>query len=330
MDALQLPEHSRCCPVFVLGCARSGTSLTCRLLLDHLGVNFGTESQFIIRYHRRLRHYGDLRITANMRRLFTDISRERFFQRTRRNFGFVFDIERALRSVPEPTYAGALSAIFGQFAATKGLERWGDKTPEYNHHLDTLLELFPDAQFLHIVRDPRDVALSHMKTGFGSTNAHDAAVHWRNAVRLVRSFGDRLPPGQFMQFKYEQLLADPAGTLDAIAQFLGVVNHATVMAGLAGHLRAQVRTATAGRSPAFFGRRELECIETIARVEMRDLDYDLITRGAARVGPFEIARWRAQGIWRRVRDRRYWADNAYRLGLRARLASIRPHRLARS
>jgi hypothetical protein len=78
------PVHTRFSPVFVLGHSRSGTSLVCRLLLDHLGVNFGTESQFIVRYHRKLAHYGDLRDDSRLRWMIGDISRERFFARTRR------------------------------------------------------------------------------------------------------------------------------------------------------------------------------------------------------------------------------------------------------
>jgi hypothetical protein len=329
MDALQRPRHTRFCPVFVLGCARSGTSLTCRLLLDHLGVNFGTESQFIIRYSRRLALYGDLRVTVNMRRLLTDISRERFFARTRRNFGFVFDVDRALQSLSEPTYAGALRAIFEQFAATKGLVRWGDKTPEYNHHLDTLLELFPTAQFLHVIRDPRDVAVSHFKAGFGSKSAYEAAVHWQEGLQLVRSLGARVGADQFLEFRYEDLIEDPAAAIDRVARFLGITNHASLVAGIAAHLRGQVRSGNSSKWHCLEPR-DLACIETVAGTDMAGLGYARATRHSIRVGPLQRARWRAQGVWRRIGDRRYWADNVYRLGLRARMMPVLTRSLARS
>src|SRR5687768_4954339 len=99
----------------------------CRLLLDHLGVNFGTESQFIVRYHQRLARYGDLRDERRMRVLLEDLSRERFFARTRQNFGFVFDIDRAMQSIESPSYPSVLRAIFAQFADSQGKVRWGDK-----------------------------------------------------------------------------------------------------------------------------------------------------------------------------------------------------------
>ena len=330
MNALQLPQHTRFCPVFVLGCARSGTSLTCRLLLDHLGVNFGTESQFIIRYSRRLRYYGDLRVGANMRRLLNDISRERFFARTRHNFGFVFDIDRALLSVSEPTYAGALSAVFEQFAKTKGLPRWGDKTPEYNRHLNVLAGLFPVAQFVHVVRDPRDVATSYFKAGFGPKSAYEAAVHWRDAVTRVRTFGAAVSREQFLELRYEDLLDDPSSTLGRVASFLGITNHAELVAGIAERLRVQVRSGNSNKWRAGLDRRDLACIETVARAAMSELAYVPVTSDASRIGPLERARWRAQGLWRRVVDRRYWADTLYRLGVRVRTVPVLTRPLIRS
>ena len=215
MHAQHPPLHTRFSPVFVLGCTGSGTSLACRLLLDHLGVNFGTESQFIIRYARQVARYGDLRFQANMRRLLTDISRERFFPRTRRNFGFVLDIDRALRYVSEPSYAGALRAIFG------------------------------------------------------SKTAYEAAKHWCDVLALIRGFAARIAPEQFLEFRYEDLLEHPARTLDRVASFLGVTNHACLMAAIAAHLRVQVRSGNSNKWHALESR-ELECIEAVAGPEMAD------------------------------------------------------------
>jgi hypothetical protein len=248
-------EHSRVNPVFVLGQTRSGTSLTCRLLLDHLGINFGTESQFIARVHQRLDGYGDLRDDRRLRQLFEDIAKERFFERTRHNFGFCLDIDRAMRSLEERTYAGVVRAIFGQFANSQGLVRWGDKTPEYNRHLPLLRRLFPDAQYVHVIRDGRNVAVSMRKTGFGAKTALEAATEWMQCVERIQRFGRELPPDQFLEIRYEDLVAEPACTMERVAEFLGVIGHVTVIAALRKRLRAQVRPGaadvrTGGRSGA--------------------------------------------------------------------------------
>jgi hypothetical protein len=317
------PCHTRFSPVFVLGHARSGTSLVCRLLLDHLGVNFGTESQFIVRYHQKLSRYGDLSDDSRLRWLLEDISRERFFARTRQNFGFVFDVERALRSVGPRTYAGVLRAIFEQFAASQGLARWGDKTPDYSHHLPVLRQLFPDAQFVHVVRDGRDVAHSLFTTGFGPKNSYEAALAWRQTLEEIRRFRDTLPAGTFAEVRYEQLVGDPVGTLRDVASFLGIHNHEALMDALAHRLRAQVRPGSVLKWKQRLSWREVECFEAFAGDELTALGYPLQFRPrTARHSAMEAGFWKAQAVFRRLTNRRYWGDNWYKLGLRARAAAL--------
>jgi hypothetical protein len=214
--------HTRQSPVYVIGYPRSGTSLVCRLLRRYLKVSFGTESQFIVRYHRRLRFYGDLNDDANLRGLIKDLSAERFFARSQRNWGFVFDPARALSEVDERSYSGVLRAVFQQLAEHNGMVRWGDKTPEYNDHLSLLRSLFPDAQFMHIVRDGRDVALSIRKIHFGPKSAFETASQWTGAIRKIRAFADEMPPDRFFEVRYEDLIRQPAGTLEAVPDFLGI------------------------------------------------------------------------------------------------------------
>ena len=316
-------EHTRFDPVFVVGHTRSGTTLTCRLLLDHLGVNFGTESQFMIRYHERLHRYRDLNDDRSLRCLFEEIGRERFFERTRRNFGFVFDVDRAMRFIESRTYAGALRVIFEQFALEKGMTRWGDKTPEYGRHLPVLRELFPAAQFIHLVRDGRDVAVSAFKAGFGPKNVHEAATTWIERVQAITSFGRTMPPSDFLTVRYEDLLGDPVATMGTIGAFLGIANHATLVETIAPRLRAQVWEGNAGKSSRLLSAREMECFEAVAADVLEQNGYALrVGRGARPITVSESLRWRAKGVWRRVSNRQYWADNQYKLRLRTRQALL--------
>ena len=81
------------------------------------------------------------------RRLLDDISRERYFVRTGRNFGFRLDQERVLRDMKAKSFGALLDAVFQQFAASQGAGRWGDKTPEYSLHLPDIHDLFPHALY---------------------------------------------------------------------------------------------------------------------------------------------------------------------------------------
>jgi hypothetical protein len=151
-------------------------------------------------------------------------------------------------------------------------------------------------------------------------------------VERIQRFGRELPPDQFLEIRYEDLVAEPACTMERVAEFLGVIGHVTVIAALRKRLRAQVRPGAADVRPGDgLAPRELDCFEAIAGDQLAALGYQLrCPARRRRIGPVETMLWRSQGIYRRLRNRQYWADNWYKLRLRARYAS-RPIRvLARS
>ena len=316
-------EHTRFDPVFVLGYPRSGTTLTCQLLLEHLDVNFGTESQFIVRYQQRLHRYGDLNDDRRLRFLFEEISRERFFERTHRNFGFVFDIDRAVQSIERRTYAGVLQAIFEQFAQSKGRARWGDKTPAYSRHLPVLDQLFPTAQYIHIVRDGRDAAVSAFKTGFGPKNAFEAAVGWSEQVRTIERFGAGLSARRFLTVRYEDLLRDPAAAMRTVANFIEIRNAEQTLAARAAAIRAQVWENNSDKSKQLLSVRETECFEALTADVLDRFGYELRYRRRTKpITAAEAIYWRAKGVWKRVSNPKYWADNRYKAQVRLREASL--------
>ena len=113
--------------------------------------------------------------------------------------------------------------------------RWvGDKTPAYANQLDQLHRLFPAAKIFHIVRDPRDVAVSGMghrqRAGVADvftsgSDEHrktvDAAVrHWTRAITAVDTFS-AAHPGLVHEVRYRDLYDDPVGEAERLFQFLG-------------------------------------------------------------------------------------------------------------
>jgi hypothetical protein len=317
-------HHERRNPVFVIGFARSGTSLLCRLMRRYLKVSFGTESQFILRYLALLPTYGDLDIDANVSRLLEDIGRERFFARSQKNWGFRYDPLRALKELRGRSYRDVLDAVFGQLAAHNGMVRWGDKTPSYNDNLTALYQLFPDAQFVHAVRDGRDVALSIRQTSFGPKNPCECAQAWARTQHAIRLFAARIPPSQFHQVRYEDLTQRPLETLKAVGLFLGVRVDDTVVSAMQAGLPADVRSGNSGKWAQTMHPRDLERFEGVAAHSLMAAGYMLGLQGHARqIGPVERWSWRMHGRVVRLARRDAWRDTLYRLRLRAMAASRR-------
>ncbi len=107
--------------------------------------------------------------------------------------------------------------------------RWGDKTPQYVRAIPTLAEIFPEARFIHIIRDGRDVALSLIRERFGPGNVYTAAGLWRETIEAGRRGARILAPDQYLEVRYEALTGNPGETLRSICAFVGESIHEDVL-----------------------------------------------------------------------------------------------------
>jgi hypothetical protein len=124
----------------------------------------------------------------------------------------------------------AIAAVYEVYAERRGKRRFGDKTPMYMQHLGLLERLFPDAQYVHLIRDGRDAALSFLampegivtRTWAHPRSAREFACQWRSEVVAARELGATVGPRRYHELRYEALVADPAGELEAICDFAGL------------------------------------------------------------------------------------------------------------
>jgi Sulfotransferase family len=322
--------HRRTTPVFVVGHARSGTSITAALMRKYLKINFGTESQFIVRYFNRLTRYGVLQDDRDLRLLVHDIAAERCFYRWRKRFGFTLDPERVLAELEERTYRGVLLAIFGQFAAYHRMDRWGDKTPEYNRSLSVLDELFPDAQYVHVVRDGRDAALSAFKIHFGDKNAYATALEWIESVEAVRRFAARLPPRRLLEIRYEDLLTNPSAVFAQLIAFLDIDDpHGRLLAFIDAHIDDDLRGDNMQKWKKAFTPAQQALYEAVAGDLLHHYGYELVAGGRRQLAFPARVFWSLDNQVRRMSQREYWQDNLYKARVRTRAIALPLRRVAR-
>lgn len=201
-------------PLFVVGCERSGTTLL-RLMLDsHPSLAIPNESHFIVGLHRRSSWFAAKRSPVQtLERVLEDESFARW--------GLDPALVRQLAAVTKPSsYAEVMRTVFATYAAIEGKPRWGDKSPTYLIHIPLLAELFPGAQFIHVIRDGREVATSLAAQAWGPPSAIAAAAVWKTRVREGRRAGSRLPSGRYLEVRLEQLVDQPEHVLRDICGFL--------------------------------------------------------------------------------------------------------------
>jgi hypothetical protein len=193
-------------PFFIVGCGRSGTTLVRAMLDQHPDLAIPLESLFMIDYLR---------------------SPSRDLNRMRRMMVREYELgEWGLHPDPQDL-AGCDSAramidrLHELYAARSGANRWGQKTPRFVRWGDLLWSHYPQAQFIHVVRDPRAVTSSLMRSDVHRSNAFYAARRWRRDVRAGHSLKQKRP-GQTLEVHYEELVRQPRQTLERLCSFLEV------------------------------------------------------------------------------------------------------------
>lgn len=305
------------------------------MLNNHPELAMPRESRFLVDAWQRRDRFGDLSEAANRRRF----ARWIFTSRGTRPGRFQTDPGEAIeRLVAAPPTLGSLAGTpFLLYAERHGKPRWGDKRPHYAQQIPAIFAMFPDAQFINVVRDPRGSVASIRKIGWFGGDTALAVELWGRARRAVDVQRGRLAPDQFLEIRYEDLVTDPGGTLELVCRFLrlsvdGIADmlayhEDTDVPENRFHWRvSQPVTAAAVRSweevlrPA-----EVAFVERVTGGAMRRYGYEPATAGE-RVPPGLWRRFGRRRLATRLSDARHGAREAklrvtYRHPVAARLTS---------
>jgi hypothetical protein len=204
-------------PFFVLGAARSGTTMLRLMLNRHSRLAIPFESHFLrqifaefpsdrpLEAHEADR-MADLVIgEKNFRTWHLDATRVR---------------QELVRLAPSPL-AVLVDALFHMEIAESGKPRWGDKTPLYYVCWRRLMGLFPGSKLVHIVRDGRDVSRSLEKVGWHGPTGYHRACYWQQRVEMAHAAARELGPERNLIIRYEDLVLETRATLGAVCDFLG-------------------------------------------------------------------------------------------------------------
>ncbi|GAC1398049.1 MAG: sulfotransferase [Chloroflexota bacterium] len=255
-------------PIFIGGMHRSGTSLIQTLLNRHPHIASGPESRFLksetfLEFHSYL---------------------EALWMHRLDSYGFGRgELDRAVASI--------LDTFFTRYQLQKGKQRWAEKTTKNILRIDYLFRLFPQAQFVHMIRDPRDVHCSVR------TRASGRAPHWArfSAIDTARDWVRRTEHGlqwraqplRYLEILYEQLVQQPASTMQLVLRFLDepwtrtifVPNQVTDAAHEANepNVNQQVFSSSVGKWQQELPEEDVHGIEQIAGSLMTLLGYKTVS-----------------------------------------------------
>jgi hypothetical protein len=119
-------------------------------------------------------------------------------------------------------YGDAIRSLYALYARTGGKRRYADKTPVYIYEMPALAETFPEARFVHVIRDGRDVAPALVGMDVRPNGLPEAALLWRERVEAGRAAGRGLGPHRYMELRYEDLVSGPEEALRDLCEFISL------------------------------------------------------------------------------------------------------------
>ncbi|WNB16857.1 sulfotransferase family protein [Marivirga arenosa] len=213
---------------FILGNPRSGTSLFRLMLNMHPNIVVPPESGFLHWWSTKYNNWSQSDNTSRIDEYLEDLMSSKKFE----TWGVdKKKLKYYLISNRPKNYLELTSLVYLFYKGDERVKLVGDKNNYYVSHINDLLKIWPDAFFLHIVRDVRDVYssykdLNELQTTSAykpelSTNPEDVVKEWlannENIESLSSSFPDR-----YYLIKYEDIISDPLKTLSALCDFLGI------------------------------------------------------------------------------------------------------------
>jgi hypothetical protein len=201
-------------PVFIGGPSRSGKTLLRWILSSHPAFAVSRRTEMWSRFFGR---FGELDRPDNLDRcLRAMLARPQVAALSP-------DPDALRRELAEgpATYARLFALVHETYARANGKRRWGDQSPGLERVADRLMASYPDARFLHVLRDPRDAFAADMDRSMRVTGAvGPATAAWASSASLAASNLERYPDA-YAVVRYEALVTHPEATIRWVCAFLG-------------------------------------------------------------------------------------------------------------
>jgi len=268
-------------PFFLVGAERSGTTLLRLMLRQHPKLAWCNEFEYAV---DRMSDSGQ---PPNLEEYYTWLNSHRIFQAT----GFIVDRRY--------DYPQLLNSFLCQLRDRHNKLLVGATV---HRHFDRLLHIWPNARFIHILRDGRDVARSCIGMGWAG-NVWTGVERWIEAEKLWAKLQQELPPERYINIRYEDLITQAPAVLEQLCNFIGISYDAHM-------LEYDEYSSYGSPDPSLIyqwrkklTRREIQLVESRIATMLAEHGYELSGLPRISVSKIEAQFLRLQDWWGRLNFR---------------------------
>lgn len=206
-------------PIFMIGTQRSGSNLL-RLMLNQLPEIASPHPPHILsRMMPLLPRYGDLAQPSAFARLVDDVCRLVELNPVPWE-GVTLDRADVAARCRAPNLVAVFGAVYDVMAETNGAQTWCCKSLQNVFYAGDIEAYYPDARYVYLYRDGRDVAVSFRKAVVGEKHFYHIAKEWHETQQIALALRGRIPRQRFFSVSYEQLTGAAEKTAHDLCAFL--------------------------------------------------------------------------------------------------------------
>ena len=208
-------------PFYIIGSGRSGSTLLRRLLYAHEDVYIPGE---IYTYKELFNTYLKAKRLSWKQLMYVSLAAIEYHHQFHDRYGSLGELALELNTVEEGrrNLAEIVHQLYHFLAKKDGkpFKVWGDKTPQNTFILDEINAIFPQAKYIHIIRNGLDVALSYVENGLYDT-IEQSALRWQQSIEICQQFSHRVND-RYIEIRYEDLVTQPESEVKRVCDFLGI------------------------------------------------------------------------------------------------------------
>ncbi|MCB0363041.1 MAG: sulfotransferase [Bdellovibrionales bacterium] len=274
-------------PTFIIGTERSGSNLLRLLLCAHPHFAVPHPPHLMRDLSPFVHLFGDLNEDARFRELIASV--KLIVAHHFAPWPLSVDENLLFKEAPSRSLYGIYVALYEQYRRHLNRKRWACKSTFMYQHIREILDLHPEPRFIHLIRDPRDVAASASQSVFSRFHPYKEAQLWVEQQMAIESWSFLEAEGKLFRLRYEDLVQDPKISLKNLMGFLNEdllddqllffrnpesIEIASLMKSW-GMLSRPISTASLSRYKLDLNAREIESVEFVSATLMKKYGYPL-------------------------------------------------------